>query len=79
MQKINKFTGKAQKMWCSIPQELQQSILNDVWCMHCFKMTAMLHVDGTVKSGKLVLSGVCAACGSKVERVIEEMAAYETL
>ena len=79
MQKINKFTGKAQKMWCSIPQELQQSILNNVWCMRCFKMTTIVDFDGRVKSGKLLLSGVCAACGSKVERVIEEKAAYEIL
>jgi hypothetical protein len=34
-------------------------------------MTTIVDFDGRVKSGKLLLSGVCAACGSKVERVIK--------
>jgi hypothetical protein len=42
-------------------------------------MTTIVDFDGRVKSGKLLLSGVCATCGSKVERVIEEKAAYEIL
>jgi hypothetical protein len=71
LNKTGKFTGKAKGWWSDIPPETQQFILNNVLCMHCFKITAMLHVEGKVKSGRLILSGVCAACGRKVERVIK--------
>jgi hypothetical protein len=71
LKETGKFTNKAKGWWNDIPPETQQSILNNVWCMLCFKMTAIVNVEGTVRSGKLVLSGVCATCGSKVERVIK--------
>ena len=71
LKETGKFTNKAKSMWYDIQPEQQQSILNNVWCMRCFKMTTMLHVEGTVRSGKLILSGVCANCGSKVEIVIK--------
>ena len=71
LKETGKFTNKAKGWWNDILPETQQSILNSVLCMHCLKITAMLHVEGTVRSGKLILSGVCAACGSKVERVIK--------
>ena len=71
LKETGKFTNKAKGWWNDILPETQQSILNSVLCMHCLKITAMLHVDGIVRNGKLILSGVCANCGSKVERVIK--------
>ncbi len=65
-----KFTPDAQKKWDSIPGDIQDKLLKNVFCVKC-KLTAMIDYSGKVEKGDLILSGKCEKCGKKVSRLIE--------
>jgi hypothetical protein len=42
-------------------------------------MTTIVDFDGRVAVGRLLLKGLCLACGGSLTRVVEEKEAYEIL
>ena len=64
-------TPQAQKIWDSIPGDIQMKILNNVWCRTCSDTTGIGSVSGKVEKGMLILKGICTRCGNPVARVIE--------
>ncbi len=65
------FTRLARQRWESIPDDIRQRLLTNVWCMHCRHEVTITNFSGTIKSGNLLLVGKCAECHSDVARVIE--------
>ena len=67
----SEFTSKARAMWDTIPQQSQEQILKNVWCVHCSGATTITDFKGTVEKGDLILRGSCVNCGGDVARLIE--------
>ncbi len=65
------FTPKAKTIWEAIASDIQIKILNNVWCVHCRKVSSIGNLAGKIESGMLVLRGTCTKCGGDVARVIE--------
>ena len=65
------FTKPARQRWESIPADIRQRLLSNVWCGLCRHETTITSFSGTLKDGDLLLVGQCAECHSDVARVIE--------
>jgi hypothetical protein len=65
------FTPPARQRWESIPAEIRQRLLANVWCAHCRHEGTITHFGGAIKGGDLLLMGKCAECHGDVARVIE--------
>ena len=65
------FTKPARQRWESIPSDIRQRLLSNVWCGHCSHETTITNFTGTLKAGDLLLVGKCAKCQGDVARVIE--------
>ena len=65
------FTKPARQHWESIPADICQRLLDNVWCGDCRKETTITNFSGTIKGGDLLLVGKCAGCHGDVARVIE--------
>ena len=65
------FTQPARERWASIPADIRQRPLFNVWCGHCRHGTTITNFSGTIKGGDLLLVGKCAECHGDVARVIE--------
>lgn len=65
------FTLRAKAMWDVIPPQMQQRIVENVWCTRCRTAVTITDFSGHVEKGDLILSGRCATCGGKVARLIE--------
>lgn len=65
------FTRPARQRWESIPADIRQRLLSNVWCGHCGHEVAITDFSGTMKGGDLLLVGHCAECQGEVARVIE--------
>ncbi len=65
------FTKPARQRWESIPADIRQRLLSNVWCAHCSRETTITDFTGTLKGGDLLLVGKCAECQGDVARVIE--------
>jgi hypothetical protein len=65
------FTEPARQRWESIPADIRQRLLSNVWCGHCSQETTIINFNGTLKGGDLLLVGKCAECHGDVARVIE--------
>lgn len=65
------FTKPARQRWESIPANIRQRLLSNVWCGQCCHETTITNFSGTIKGGDLLLVGQCAECRSDVARVIE--------
>lgn len=65
------FTPAARERWESIPADMRQRLLANVWCAHCRHDVTITNFSGTMKDGNLLLVGKCAECHSDVARVIE--------
>jgi len=63
---------KAAQKWSKIPKEIQQKLLDNVWCGGCKGSCTI--VDYTMTNDKvgIVLRGQCKKCGGGVARVIED-------
>jgi hypothetical protein len=66
-----KFTGQAKAFWDAIPPQAQEKLLNNVWCVHCSKVTTITDFEGHMEKGDLILRGRCAVCGGQVGRLVE--------
>ena len=67
----NTFTFEAKALWQAIPPDKQELLLSTVWCGQCAEMTTITEFSGQDVRGNLVLTGICAACGETVTRLIE--------
>ena len=65
------FTKPARQRWESIPADIRQRLLSNVWCGQCRHETTITNFSGTIKGGDLLLVGKCAECHGDVARVIE--------
>lgn len=65
------FTPQALKRWESIPGEVRQRLLRNVWCAHCRTSVTIAHFTGRIERGDLILTGQCNQCHGEVARVIE--------
>ena len=65
------FTPEAEKLWQAISPDKQELLLSTVWCGQCAEMTTITEFSGQDVRGNLVLTGICAACGETVTRLIE--------
>ena len=65
------FTLPAGHRWESIPADIRQCLLANVWCGQCRHEVTITNFSGAIKSGDLVLVGKCAKCHGDVARVIE--------
>lgn len=67
----DQFTNVARRVWDSIPNDIREDIINNVWCPHCESTTTMLDYKGMVDRGDLILKGYCEVCDNKIVRMIE--------
>ena len=67
----DQFTPQARVMWDTISPQMQEKILNNVWCVHCSKGTSITDFEGQEEKGDLLLRVRCAICEGKVARLIE--------
>ena len=65
------FTKPARQRLESIPADICQRLLSNVWCGQCRFETSITNFSGTIKGGDLLLVGKCAECHGDVARVIE--------
>jgi hypothetical protein len=65
------FTKPVRQRWESIPVDIRQRLLSNVWCGQCRHETTITNFTGTIKSGDLLLVGQCVECQGDVARVIE--------
>lgn len=65
------FTKPARQRWESVPADIRQRLLSNVWCGQCRHETTITNFSGTIKGGDLLLLGSCAECHADVARVIE--------
>ena len=65
------FTQSARQRWESIPANIRQRLLTNVWCAHCRREVTITNFSGTINSGDLLLVGKCAGCHGDVARVSE--------
>lgn len=62
---------KAVKKWKKIPKEIQELLVNSVFCINCGVTTI---VDYTIINDKfgVLLKGKCKKCGIDVARMVED-------
>ena len=65
------FTKPARQRWETIPPDIRQKLLSNVWCGQCHCETTITNFRGAIEGGDLLLEGKCATCRSDVARVIE--------
>jgi bacterioferritin-associated ferredoxin len=65
------FTAPARQRWESIPADIRQRLLSNVWCGRCRRESTNTNFTGTIKGGDLLLVGKCGECRGDVARVIE--------
>ena len=66
------FTRLARQHWESIPADVRQRLLANVWCGHCHHEVTITNFSGAIKGGDLLLVGKCAECHRDVARLIED-------
>ena len=72
VESLPNFTRPARQRWKSIPAEIRQHLLTNVWCGRCRHEVAITNFAGAITGGNLLLLGKCAECHCDVVRVIEE-------
>ncbi len=55
------FTPPARRRWESIPADIRQRLLANVWCATCRHEVTITNFSGTLKGGVLLLVGKCGA------------------
>jgi hypothetical protein len=71
VESIPKFTAPAAKLWTGIPSNSKKLLLSSVWCGKCRHEVTIIDFSGAVRSGDLLLVGLCSECRSDIARVIE--------
>ena len=71
VENTQKFTAPAATLWETIPGDTQKKLLSTVWCGWCRHEVTITNFTGAVKSGNLLLVGLCSDCRGDVAREIE--------
>ena len=71
VESLPNFTPPARQRWESLPVQIRQRLLANVWCGQCRHEVTITNFSGIIKGGDLLLVGKCAECHSDVARVIE--------
>ena len=61
----------ALKKWSSIPEDLQQRLIDNVFCLNC-GVTTIVDYSITADKFGILLKGKCKICGNEVARLIED-------
>lgn len=72
VESIPTFTTPAAKLWAAIPADVRKMLLSNVWCGKCRHEVTITNFSGAVKTGDLLLVGLCSECHGDVARVIEK-------
>jgi len=65
------FSDPAGQRWESIPADIRQQLLTNVWCGQCRHAVTIIDFDVTMSGSDLLLVGKCAECQGDVARVLE--------
>lgn len=65
------FTKPARQRWESIPADIRQLLLSNVWCGQCHHETTLINFSGAIKAGDWLLVDKCSEYHGDVARVIE--------
>lgn len=65
------FSPVARQRWESIPADIRQRLLANVWCGQCRREVTITNFSGVMKGRDLLLVGKCAECHGDVARVVE--------
>jgi hypothetical protein len=57
IESLSAFTKSARERWESIPADICQRLLSNVWCGHCCHETTITNFSGIIKAGDLLLMG----------------------
>lgn len=71
IENVPKFTAPAATLWETIPGHTRKLLLSTVWCGRCRHDVTITNFTGAVKSGNLLLVGLCSDCRGDVARLIE--------
>jgi len=71
IESLRDFTQSARQRWESIPANIRQRLLANVWCAQCRYEVTITNFSGSINSGNLLLVVKCAECHGDVARVIE--------
>jgi len=71
IESLPEFSPAARQRWESIPADVRQRLLANVWCGHCRREVTITNFSGVMKGDDLLLVGKCAECHDDVARVIE--------
>ena len=61
---------KAAQKWAKLPKNIQDSLVNNVFCSNCGGTTIIKYTLHDDKFG-ILLKGECKKCGNDVARLIE--------
>lgn len=66
-----KISKNAMKKWNQFPREIQNKLLNNVYCSKCADAVRIKDFDINLDKNDLILKGKCAICDNNVVRLIE--------
>jgi len=69
---MNTISFNAMKKWKKIPANIQQRIINNVFCSNC-KLTTIINYIIEDSDNGVLLKGECKKCGKEVARLIEDV------
>jgi hypothetical protein len=61
----------AERRWLTHSAQFRDLVLDNVWCRSCRDAVRILSYSVQPKPGGISLEGVCAICGNRVARYIE--------
>jgi hypothetical protein len=61
----------AELQWSALSAEVRERILDNVWCSHCRDAVRIVNYAVLSKPGGIILDGICATCGNRVRRFVE--------
>jgi hypothetical protein len=61
----------AERRWLAYPAQFRDRVLDNVWCGKCREAIRILNYRVQPKPGGISLEGLCASCGNRVVRYIE--------
>ena len=63
---------KATQKWAKVPKNVQQLLINNVFCSTC-KVTTITEYTLQDDQFGVLLKGKCKTCGKKVARLVEDV------
>jgi predicted nucleic-acid-binding Zn-ribbon protein len=62
---------KAARKWAKLPKDIQELLINNVFCMNC-GVTRIVDYDILHHEFGILLQGKCIKCGNDVVRLVED-------